>query len=485
MNKNRPHVAQLLVMVVFALTSFALLLFFWSSFGGSVPLRAKQYQVTVDFRQGSQLTGYADVRISGVSVGKAIKVVRPSGRSGVTRVTLAIEPKYAPLPADTRATLRTKTLIGETFIALSYGRRGGPRIADGGRIPDRQVVESVEIDRLADAFDAPTRKNLRRVLSSSASALRGNGPDMNAAAGEFGPTLESADGLLRVLDRQSREVSSGTRDLGTAFSTIGERSGATQELIRSADAALGATGRVGRSLGATLDALPEFMVQARQTVNQVRATSKVARPVVADLRPVTPLVRPALNDVREIAPQLRDTLRDVRPALPRVDRGLPRLREVVNTLGPAMDVLDPVTADLQPVSAYLKAYRRELLVTFANTAAAEQASARDSNGKQRKYLRFLPVVSDDVLVSSTTRLPTTRSNPYPRPGELEDFPLKSFSCDHLQNNGAPLSAVLGLRGNVPCRVQSPYVVDGRPMQFPRLEEAPPVTGTQTRTRDGR
>jgi len=481
MNKNRPHVAQLLVMVAFALSSFALLLFFWSSFGGAVPLRAKKYEVQIDFRQGTQLAGYADVRISGVSVGKAIKVVRLPGRSGLTRATLAIEPKYAPLPANTRATLRTKTLIGETFIALSYGRRSGPRIADGGKIPDRQVIKTVEIDRLVDAFDAPTRRNLQHVLTSAASAVRGNGVAMNEAAGEFGPTLESADGLLRVLDRQSREVASGTRDLGTTFATIGEHTGAAQELVRGGDAALNATGRVSRSLSATIDALPGFTDEARQTVNQVRATAKIARPVVADLRPVTPLIRPALNDLRTLAPDLRTTLRDLNPVLPRVDRGLPQLRGIVNTLGPAMDTLDPVTADLQPVAAYLKAYRRELLVTFANTAAAEQASSPDSSGQQRKYLRFLPVVSDDILVSSKKRVPTSRSNPYVKPGALEDFPLKAFSCDNTQNGAGPIGA-LALRGNVPCQVQSPFTVDGRTMQFPRLQQAPPVDPATTATR---
>lgn len=484
MNKNRPQVAQLLVMVAFALSSFALLLLFWSNFGGAVPFRAQQYQVVVDFRQGAQLAGYADVRISGVSVGKAVKLVRLRGRGDVTRVTLAIEPKYAPLPADVRATLRTKTLLGETFIALSYGRRAGPRIADGGRIPDRQVVETVEVDRLVDAFDTPTRRHLRRVLTSSATALRGNGAGMNEAAGEFGPTLESADGLLRVLDRQSQEVASGTRDLGATFSTIGEHTGATQELVRGADAVLGATGRVSRSLTATLDALPRFIGEARRTVDQVRGTARVARPVLADLRPVTPLVRPALEDVRALAPDLRSTLRALGPLLPRVDRGLPRLRGIVGTLGPAMDVLDPVAADLQPMSAYVKAYRRELLVAFANTAADEQSSSPDSTGAQRKQIRLMPLIFDDILVSSKNRLPTSRTNPYPHPGTLEDFPLKAFSCDNLQNPPAPL-AVLAPRGNVPCRVQEPFDLDGRRMQYPRLQEAPPIatpgkTGTRSK-----
>jgi hypothetical protein len=44
-NKNRPHPAQIGIMVAFALSCFGLLLFLWTAFGGPVPLRAQPYQV--------------------------------------------------------------------------------------------------------------------------------------------------------------------------------------------------------------------------------------------------------------------------------------------------------------------------------------------------------------------------------------------------------------------------------------------------------
>ena len=70
MQKQAPTVGQLLVMVAFALSCVGLILFLWLTFGGSIPLAAKGYRVTVPLREASQLATEADVRISGVSVGK-------------------------------------------------------------------------------------------------------------------------------------------------------------------------------------------------------------------------------------------------------------------------------------------------------------------------------------------------------------------------------------------------------------------------------
>ena len=66
----------------------------------------------------------SDVRIGGVSVGKVQKLSLPP-EGNVTEVEIEIDPKYAPIPSDTRAILRQKTLLGETFIELTRRHRGG------------------------------------------------------------------------------------------------------------------------------------------------------------------------------------------------------------------------------------------------------------------------------------------------------------------------------------------------------------------------
>jgi virulence factor Mce-like protein len=483
-NKNRPHPLQIAIMVGFALSCFGLLLFLWTSFGGPVPIRAKPYEVTTVFRQGSQLASYADVRVSGVTIGKVTKIERsPTG----ARALMKIDPQYAPLPKDTKATLRTKTLIGETFVALSFGsRKDAIRrkafIADGGRIPAKQVTDPVELDQILDAFDAPTRRDLRRVITSFAKATDGRGKDVNTTIAQLAPTADSADNLFNILNRQSAEVQSGTRDFGATFAAIGRREGAVQGITRGGRQLLETTARITPDLRETLRVLPTFLQETRRFMRTATVTTRTAQPAIDDLRPVTPLVRPALQQLGVLAPQLERTLVELGPVLDQVETGMPALRRILDAVGPVSDGLEPASEELLPIAQFLKLYRREVAVTFANAGAATQATAPDSKGVQRSYLRIAAPINGETISGARQRNPNNRYSPYPRPGELELAGTgrnPSFACDHTSNPSGLLTGLLdapGL-GGPPCVAQEPLVVNGSSSTYPRLR---PITPEQVR-----
>ena len=81
MNKAAPSFGRIAAMVVFALSCFGLLLFLWLAFGGSIPLKPQGYRITVSFAEATQLSTEADVRISGVPVGR-VKTIEPDTRDG-------------------------------------------------------------------------------------------------------------------------------------------------------------------------------------------------------------------------------------------------------------------------------------------------------------------------------------------------------------------------------------------------------------------
>src|ERR1700758_2851184 len=104
MDKTAPSLTRIVTMTLFALSCFGLLLFLWLSFGGVIPFQPKGYQVRVSFPYAAQLATEADVRISGVSIGKVVdKQLDPQGNR--TLATLQIDRKYAPLRTDTKAIL--------------------------------------------------------------------------------------------------------------------------------------------------------------------------------------------------------------------------------------------------------------------------------------------------------------------------------------------------------------------------------------------
>src|SRR5436853_5445110 len=152
MDKSRPSVPGIITMVVFSLSGFGLRIFLWVSFGGSIPLKPKPYEVYVHFPEATTLAEQADVRMAGVTIGKVHKKELDKGGNR-TNVTLDINPKYAPIPGDTRAILRQKTLLGETYVELSPGTRDVKKLKDGGILPNAQVEPTVELDEILRIFN--------------------------------------------------------------------------------------------------------------------------------------------------------------------------------------------------------------------------------------------------------------------------------------------------------------------------------------------
>ncbi len=68
-------------------------------------------------------------------------------------VTMDIKQAYAPIPIDTRAVLRQKTLLGEAYIELSPGTGSGPKFHDGGTIPVTQIQPTQALDQVLGSFD--------------------------------------------------------------------------------------------------------------------------------------------------------------------------------------------------------------------------------------------------------------------------------------------------------------------------------------------
>jgi phospholipid/cholesterol/gamma-HCH transport system substrate-binding protein len=157
-NKNPPTLGRIAAMVGFTLSVFGLLMFLWASFGGTLPLRPEGYRFKVAFPEASLLVAEADVRLAGVNVGKVKKKeLGPGGRTTV--VEIEIENRFAPIKQDTRAILRQKSLLGETYVELTPGSRGGEDLAEDAALPPGNVDETVELDEVFQAFDPETRRN--------------------------------------------------------------------------------------------------------------------------------------------------------------------------------------------------------------------------------------------------------------------------------------------------------------------------------------
>src|ERR671928_286197 len=147
MIKQSPSIGRMIAMVGFTLSVFAILIFLWLAFGGTVPLKPEGYRFTVHMPEAATLAEEADVRMAGVNIGK-VKSKKLDKGGARTVVEVQLDKQYAPIPKDTHAILRQKTLLGETYLELAPGHSDKGMLADGGRLPNAQVGPTVELDEI-------------------------------------------------------------------------------------------------------------------------------------------------------------------------------------------------------------------------------------------------------------------------------------------------------------------------------------------------
>jgi phospholipid/cholesterol/gamma-HCH transport system substrate-binding protein len=428
MSKRAPSTTQLLVIAGFALSCFGILLFLWITFGGPTPFKAKPYEVNVPFNEATQLAQQSDVRISGVSVGKVQDIVlSPDGEQALAKVD--INDKYGPIPKDTRAILRTKTLLGETYIELTPGDRDGAKLADGGTLPRAQIAESVQLDEIFRTFDAQTRAAFQTWQQDAALAIAGRGADLSYAFGEFEPAFTQFDRLFR--------------NGATSLRALRGRQGELAGLIENSNAVFSTTAARDRQIEALFRAFPTFQDESRLTLDRLKTFSIDADPVMKQLVPVAEQLSPTLIALSKFAPEAKGLFEGLEPVIARAPTGFPALRKLFrDQFPPLLRSVDPFLRNLNPILTGLDLYKHELTATMANVAAIAQAKLpTNAAGVQVHYLRAMGPFTPESLATFPSPTTVGRSNAYAQPlaGKSLASGLPSFSTNGC---GSGSSAVL-------------------------------------------
>jgi phospholipid/cholesterol/gamma-HCH transport system substrate-binding protein len=420
MQKQAPTLGRILVMAGFALSCFGLLLYLWVAFGGGFPLKPEGYRFHIRFGEATQLAQQADVRISGVPVGKVVKLTLGPGQT--TDATIQMDERYAPIPRDSRAVLRSKTLLGETFVELTPGHKSGGTLPEDGTLPDAQVSKTVELDEIFRSLDPRTRHSFQVWMQSLAVGIEGRGQDLNSAFGNLAPFAEDTNTLLVQLDRQEQAVQQLVRNTGVVFDALSRRSDQLTGLIRNSNTVFGTIADRNEQLQETFKAFPTFERESSLTLERLNRFTREANPIITQLRPVARQLSPTLQAAGRLAPSFRDFFVNLGPLITAAKPGLPAFRQFLADARPALGQLDPFTRSLNPFLAYVADFLPELDGFVGNITAATQATNLAPNQEDLiHYLRTASSFSPEGLSVYPQRLATNRPNPYRFPGQLNEL----------------------------------------------------------------
>jgi virulence factor Mce-like protein len=468
-DKHGPSIGRIASMAVFTLGCFGLLLFLWLAFGGTIPLQPKEYRLRAAFPEATTLAEQADVRIAGVTVGK-VRTKELDKGGATTTVTLSIEPRFAPLPRGTRAILRQKTLLGETYVELAPGSSGAAKLDDGALLARSQVEPTTELDEILTVFDEPTKKAFRAWQRDLAAITRdGGGQDLNAALGNLSGFATDGADVLGVLDRQHEALRLFVRNTGQVFSALNERNGQLRGLVESSHRTFAATSEARDGLAQTFAVFPTFLEESRLTLDRLEGFSRNTDPLVRDLKPVADNLAPTIRDVSALAPDLQAFFVDLRRIIPTAVRDLPEGQRFLRGAAPTLEALHPFLQELNPILSYANFDQTVLAGFFAGSAAfnLDLGAGPGQDGVFDYVLQQFGVINSTSLQVNQTRPPYDRGNAYPEPNEnaraIRLGIRESFDCKVTGGTKREPTP-----GSAPCYIKPPSLYGNR--LFPMVEQ---------------
>jgi virulence factor Mce-like protein len=421
----------LVVAVAVAALAILLLLSYLAAVAPRGVPKFNYYELDAEFADTADLRLLSAVHIDGRRAGQ-VATIDHDGDKVVLRLQFA--PGEKPLRSDTRARVRLKNPVGAKYIDLEPGRRG-KMLPDRGRLPLRQTSTTVDMAELLEAFDAPTRADVRATVQGLGKGYFGRGQDINRLIGTAPELLDDTRSISdAVLDRDgaARRFFPSAEQLARAYDPVRE------DLARGFDP----QARVLRAFADEADAVRSTLEEAPPALSALRSGLDASNAVLDE---TAALARATTRFTSEAPAALRETTALLREGGPSLRRSRPLLTAIGDSVRPTIAGLDRLEPLVDPTIRLARNQERPLLEfgvrdcdillfgrVWRNALAlgipgntdptSELDNLQAGLGPNINSYRVLGVPQDDGESLAADTAGTTQSanigrNPYPKPCE--------------------------------------------------------------------
>lgn len=368
-----------------------------------------EYTASVVMKDVDNLVKAGQVQTAGVRVGQ-VRSVKPV--EGGLKVEFAIDDDMAPLHEGARLRLGQRSLVGESYLALTDGK--GAEVPTGAELPAESVEPSVQLNDVLASVDEQSRGELRTLLRSLGAGTKGSRDDVSALLSGLGKLGREGHTALDAIAAQSQDLEALARQTSAVMEALDTGQGQIADLVGHANRVTAATSGQRKAIEQTLLEAPSTLDTTAAAADSLVSLSRALGPVARDLNKAAPDLTRALHELPATTNDLQRMLAPFSKVLDRAPATLSRVPGTARDVRALIPTTRATLADVNPVLSYLKPYGPELAGYLANFNAV--LNYRDENGAW--YLRLTPLVNthSPQLPVSSNNLLGNYTNPYPAPG---------------------------------------------------------------------
>ncbi|MBJ7593278.1 MAG: MCE family protein [Candidatus Dormibacteraeota bacterium] len=265
------------ILAVFAVFCALVLEFLAINIGQPNPL-ASNYSLHAVFRDADGIPTAADVRVSGVGVGKVTAISHDPRSPGFSVVTIQISDTHSvPVYSNGFAKVRPKTLLGEKYVDLTVGSSAsGEAIATGGYLPVAETGKDVSNDEIFNSFDATTRAQQQQVLAALDSATKGRAGDIQAILPQLQQVVANLTPVARVYEKDQPQTDQIFVQLNTIMQALADEHTQLAGFLANGNVALGAIAQKDQALVSTLQEASNVATELNTAMNPTIAQQRQA-----------------------------------------------------------------------------------------------------------------------------------------------------------------------------------------------------------------
>jgi len=262
-----------------------------------IDLRSKQYELKVFYRNVNGLKEGDVVSVAGLAIGR-VESMSLAGRG--INVLLSIQTKVH-LPRDSKAILKSESIMGGKFIEIAPGTDQG-MLANGDSLGGLYEADLSELtatlspitsnvlgilENVNSTFDQPTRQRIQRIVADLEQSsgrleevIRAGGRSADASFAELSAFSRDLAGAARTIDTIAHDERLNIDTSVTSFARWSRNMERVSAQLETAATSLNAVlGKVGRGEG-TLG----MLVQDERLYNHLDSLSMNLNLLVRDLR---------------------------------------------------------------------------------------------------------------------------------------------------------------------------------------------------------